>query len=293
MLEDAGFEVERLDKPNAPDEEIRAALKGKVGYLQGGIEKISEATIDAADELKAIVFTGTSWKSFIPAHEHVTKKGIAIGSAPYLNAQAVAEFGVAMSLVMCRDMVALARGGPKTFETTKSISELKIGILGLGHIGEIYLRMVNGLGAKNVLYANRTPKPELEKEYGIAQVDKDELFAQVDLVFVGLGIEPGDKYVSASNIMSMKEGSIIVTSSDPLLFDLDALYARLERNEIRAAFDENIEEKRFHELALSTWWTPNSSSAFNTGQTIDDVSTSCVETLINLIQTGEDKYRAN
>lgn len=76
MLEDAGFEVERLDKPNAPDEEIRAALKGKVGYLQGGIEKISEATIDAADELKAIVFTGTSWKSFIPAHEHVTKKAL-------------------------------------------------------------------------------------------------------------------------------------------------------------------------------------------------------------------------
>lgn len=91
----------------------------------------------------------------------------------------------------------------------------------------------------------------------------------------------------------MKKNSILITTSDPLLFDLGALYNRLKNEEIRAAFDENIEDEKFRNLPLWVWYTPNSSSAFNTGQTIEDVSNSCVETLINLLKTGNDKYLMN
>jgi phosphoglycerate dehydrogenase-like enzyme len=109
-LEEAGFEVERLDKPNASEEELCQAVKGKVGYILGGTEKVTEKVIESADQLKVIVFTGTGWTGFIPAHEAASKKGIAIGAAPHLNAHAVAEFGMAMTLLMCRDMLDLARG---------------------------------------------------------------------------------------------------------------------------------------------------------------------------------------
>lgn len=35
-LRDAGFEIERLPKPDATGEELIEAVKGKVGYILGG-----------------------------------------------------------------------------------------------------------------------------------------------------------------------------------------------------------------------------------------------------------------
>ncbi len=292
-LEKAGYVVERLDIPQATEEALSEAIKGKVGYILGGTEKVTQKIIDSADILKAIVFTGTGWTGFIPAHDYATKKGIAIGAAPHLNARAVAEFGLAMSLLMSRDMIDLARGGFKTFETTKSLSEQSIGILGMGHIAKIYLAMVKGMGAKKVYYFNRTRKPDVEKEYDATYVTKEALFKTSDLLYVAISTEPGNKYVSSENIYSMKQGALLISTSDPLLFDLDSLYERLQKHEIRAAFDENIKEGSFRQLPLGIWYSPNESSAFNTGQTIEDVSSSCVDTLINLLQTGDDKFLMN
>jgi len=294
QLEAAGFDVERLDKPEATEDELCKAVKGKIGYILGGVEKVTDKIIESADELKVITFTGTGWQGFIPGHELAVKKGILIGAAPHLNAHAVAEFGMAMSLLMCREMIDLARGGLKSFETTSSLKEMKIGILGLGHIGKEYLVMAKGMGVEKLYYANRTRRVESESQYRITYCEKAELFNKCDLIFVALAESgPGDKYVSDDDIASMRGGSILVSIADPSLFDKDALHQALSNGKIRAAFDENIEEERFQKLPLGAWYTPNVSSAFNTGQTIDDVSNSCVATTINLLKTGEDKYRVS
>ncbi len=76
LLEAAGYEVERLDKPSATEEELCDAVRGKVGYILGGIEKVTDKVIESADGLKAIVFTGTGWQGFIPGHDLATKRGI-------------------------------------------------------------------------------------------------------------------------------------------------------------------------------------------------------------------------
>lgn len=66
MLKNAGYEVERLDKPNATEEELISAIKGKTGYILGGIEKVTDKVLEAADQLKVIIFTGSDWLDFIP-----------------------------------------------------------------------------------------------------------------------------------------------------------------------------------------------------------------------------------
>lgn len=294
MLEKAGFKVERLDKPAATEEELCEAVKGKVGYILGGIEKVTQKVIDSADILQAIVFTGTGWQGFIPGHKRATEKGIKIGAAPHLNAHAVAEFGMTMTLIMCRDAIDLARDGKKTFETTRSLSEIQVGILGLGHIGKEYAVMAKGMGATELYYANRTRYTDVESDLNVKYLDKDKLFSECDLIFVSLAeTGPGERYVSRSNISSMKDGAILVSTSDPLLFDQNALLEALGKGKIRAAFDENIENEQFQKLPIGTWYTPNASTAFNTGKTVEDVSTSCVNTLINLLKTGKDKHRVN
>jgi lactate dehydrogenase-like 2-hydroxyacid dehydrogenase len=162
----------------------------------------------------------------------------------------------------------------------------------MGHIAKEYLVMAKGMGSKNISYFNRTRKPELEEEYGIKYLEKKELFESCQLIYVAVSIEPGKNFIG-KEIDAMSEGSIIISTSDPLLFDLETLYKRLKNGEIRGAFDENVKVGEFKRLPLGVWYTPNESSAFNTGQTIKDVSDSCVSTLINLLQTGDDKYLMN
>lgn len=62
QLELAGYEIERLSKPDATEDELCQAVKGKVGYILGGIEKITGKVIESADKLKVIVFTGSGYQ---------------------------------------------------------------------------------------------------------------------------------------------------------------------------------------------------------------------------------------
>ena len=45
-LKDAGYEVVRLDKAAASEEELVEAIKGKDGYIIGGVEKVTKKVID-------------------------------------------------------------------------------------------------------------------------------------------------------------------------------------------------------------------------------------------------------
>ena len=41
-LKEMGFEIERLDTPQATENELIEALQGKDAYILGGIEKVTE-----------------------------------------------------------------------------------------------------------------------------------------------------------------------------------------------------------------------------------------------------------
>ncbi len=289
----AGYAIERLDKSEATEEELAKAIQGKVGYILGGTEKITENVLHTAPDLRAIVFTGTGWQAFIPAHDYATRYGIAIGAAPNLNAYAVAEWALAATLMRSRYMLELARGQHKIFMTTVSLKDQSVGIVGLGHVGESYVRMLYGLGVTNLQYYSRTRKPVLEHELSLMFVDKKELLKSCDVIFIALPIGAGDGYFDATCINSIKRGALLVTVSEPLLFDHDSLYTRLECGDIRAAFDENIQEPRFQNLPLNTWYTSNVSTAYNTAGTISDISESATDTLLNLLHSGNDHFLMN
>src|SRR3990172_1503515 len=143
QLEDSGFEVERFDKPNATEEELFKLLQGKVGYILGGIEKVTNKVIDSTDQLKAISFTGSDWKALITGWEKAKDKGIKISNAPGANSPAVAEFAVTMALAMQRNLFELGRTGNVNFQTTETLQNKVIGVIGAGHIGSKIIKMLS------------------------------------------------------------------------------------------------------------------------------------------------------
>ncbi|MES2215775.1 MAG: NAD(P)-dependent oxidoreductase, partial [Patescibacteria group bacterium] len=273
-LRSAGFEIERLDKPQATEEELITAIKGKVGYIMGGIEKVTNKIIEVADELKAIAFTGSDWKAFIPGHEAAAKKGIAIANAPGSNSYAVSEYAMTLMFAMLRNIFEMGRTGTKKFQTTHSLNELTVGIIGMGKVGTRLAVSLKGLGAHKVIYFSRTRKPDVEKE-GIEYVNKDDLLKSSDVIFLLVPKGTGKDFVDATDLKMMKDKALIINVGYGELIDKDALFQELQSGRLRAAFDDPMGEK-FNTLPLSVWFSSNESTAYNTvgaNKTASDMAT--------------------
>jgi phosphoglycerate dehydrogenase-like enzyme len=263
QLFDAGHAFERLDTPTATEEQLIENLKGKVGYILGGIERVTDTVIESTSELKAIVFTGADWRSYIPGHETATKKGISIANTPGANAYAVAEYTITLILAMTRNIFELGRTGDKKFQTTRSLNQLTVGIVGMGNIGSLVARHLHALGAKEILYYSRTQKLEIEKETSARYVSLDELLTQSDIVTLLASKEAGAGYIGKDQLAKMKEGSLLINTGFTGGIDTNALYEELSIARIRAAQDDPLDD-RFNTLPTSIWFNSNSHTAYNT-----------------------------
>jgi phosphoglycerate dehydrogenase-like enzyme len=288
QLEDAGYEIERLDKPRATEEELCQALKGKVGYILGGIEQVTDKVIDAADELKAIAFTGSDWRAIIPGWQRALEKGVKIANAPGANAFAVAEFSVAVALAMQRNLFELGRTGDKKFETTKSFKDSIVGVLGAGHIGSKIVIFSRVFQPAKILYFSRSEKDGVEAEYS----DLDSLLSQSDIIFMALPGAVGTLF-NKEKLHLIKRGSLLVSISPMNVIDFDALLPLLKEGRLRATTDWPIPIQGYKDLPLSTWFNTNDHAAYNTYEAAQKGSDMSTQSLLNLLETGQDQYMVN
>jgi phosphoglycerate dehydrogenase-like enzyme len=163
QLEDAGYEVERLEKADATEDELIEALKDKTGYILGGIEKVTDRVLESTDTLKAISFTGADWKALITGWETAKKKGIMITNAPGANAPAVAEFAIGMTLLMQRNMLEIGRTGDVQFQTTPTLHNAVVGVIGAGHIGSRIIKSLATSHPQRFYYHTRNKNEEVRK----------------------------------------------------------------------------------------------------------------------------------
>ncbi len=292
QLKDAGYEVVRLDKPEASEEELCEAVKGKAGYILGGIEKVTKKVIEAADSLEAIVFTGIGYKGFIPGWESATNKGIAISNVPDGPTHPVAEWSLTAALVMNRGIFDLVSPKGKTFLTTTGLEGQTIGIIALGRIGGRIAEMVQPFRPAATLYYSTHRHEDKEKDLNLQFKELDELLQESDVVFLCVPDEVGPGFFTADHFAKMKDGALLVSFMHSNIIDVDALYNALDSGKIRAISDYPMDE-RFNKFPLSTFYSFKASNAFNTKQSLKFTSNRATQALINLLATGKDENRVN
>ena len=286
QIEAAGYEVERLDKPEATEEELIEALKGKSGYILGGIEKVTDKVLQSTDQLKAIAFTGADWEFFIPGWKTAKQKGIAIANSPGANSVAVAEFSMSVALTMQRTLLELGRTGDKAFETTKSFQNSTIGVIGAGKIGSEIIAMARPFHPEEIVYYSRSQKKGLGAEYS----ELDDLLAKSDVIFVCVP-ESAGQLLNKDAIARIKKGTLIVSISAKAIIDFDSLLPRLKSGDLRAAIDWAPPSEEYKELPLHIWFNSNDHAAYNTFAANKIGSDMGTQSLINLLETSEDQYR--
>lgn len=291
VLKEAGYLVERLDTPAATEEELCKAVKGKAGYILGGIEKITAQVINAADSLEAIVLTGIGYKEFIPGWEAAKAKGIAIGNVPDGPTHAVAEWMLGAALAMNRGFFELGAPDGATFLTTKGLEGQTIGIIALGRIGRRVAELVQPFRPGRVLYYSTHRHPDAEAGLGLAYEELDTVLGESDVIFLPVPIdEVGQGYFGKEYITKMKPGALLVNINRSDMFDVDALYDALKAERIRMVSDYPMDD-RFNDVPRPMFYSFNASNAFNTRRALAFTSESAVRTLLNILATGNDENR--
>jgi D-3-phosphoglycerate dehydrogenase / 2-oxoglutarate reductase len=295
MLRDAGFEFERLKLSGNPnsEEELCKAIKGKHGYILGGIEQVSAKVIDAANQLEAIVFTGAGYKRFIPAWKYATQKGIAISNVPDGPTQAVAEWALSSALVMNRGFFALGGENEQTFITTSGLENTTIGIIGLGRIGSRIAEMVQVFNPRQILYHSRHRYIDKEKLANlIYEEDISKLLQKSDIIFLCVSDDAGKNFFTDKDFANMKEGPLLVSFAHPGIINTNALFHALQAGKIRAISDYQM-DPRFQSFPRSIWFSFKESNAFNTTSSLQYTSTKAIHSIINLITKGRDDNLVN
>ena len=147
-------------------------------------EKVTAELMDRFAALKVIVRAGTGYNTIDT--QYARKKGIDVMNTPGANANAVAELVISMILADARHILAAdqsTREGKwekKKFMGTE-ISNKVLGIIGLGAIGQLVARRVQGFEMKLLGY-DPLISADRERELDIEMVDLPHLFSKSDYI---------------------------------------------------------------------------------------------------------------
>lgn len=284
-LRGAGYAIERLDKPCATEDELIHAIQGKTGYILGGIESVTERVIGAANDLKAIAFTGSGYTEFIPGWQLATKRGIAISAAVGGNADSVAEWALVAGLTLVRNIPALSAPGGPSFSITREFNGLTLSVVGLGNIGRALARKAIALGI--TVLATPSKKGVL---VGAKTAGLDELLTSADVISVHVDKSRGQGVLNASAIKALRPGSVLVNAAFKHAIDNEALIERVVAGDIRAAVDYPLVAPG---APVGSIIASNAQTAFNTVEANARISARATKSLLNLLRTGDDPDLVN
>ena len=221
MLKKEGLKVTTWTKdlPMTREQLIRATKEHDV-LLSSSIYKLDADFLEQNKHLKLI-------SQFAVGYNNIDLKkaaelGIPITNTPNAMTDATADIAFGLMLTVSRKMFFMHKkivsGDWGHFRPQANLGmELKgktVGIFGMGRIGSEFARRCRGAYDMKVIYHNRTPNPEMEKELNASYVSFEELLEQSDVLSVHSGLTQETKELfDAKAFSKMKPSAIFINTA--------------------------------------------------------------------------------
>jgi D-3-phosphoglycerate dehydrogenase len=228
LLQDAGIESQVNPYGRKLTEDECLKLIGDADGLIAGTEPLTAEVIKSAKKLKVISRVGVGLDNV--DLEAAKKRGIKVFSTPDAPTLAVAELTLGLMLALLRHIPQGdrdIRAGKWQKQMGNLLHSKKVGIIGLGRIGEKVAELVKGMGAQ-VAYCD----PAVKKA-GYQKLPLEELLAQSDIV--SLHLSGGGTLLGEKELRSMKQGSYLVNCARGGLVDEKALLNVLKEGRLAGA----------------------------------------------------------
>ena len=234
-------EVNVIELPPGSTGEVLSKQVTKAdGLITRGSIKITEELMKASPRLKVIGVHGIGC-------DHVDlaaakRLGKIVCNTPDALTVTVSEMAFALTLALLRNIVSADKAVRKG-EWNRKYSDLigselagkKVGIIGLGRIGEATARRVKAFDS-DVLYWSRTRKPEKELKYGFRWMELDDLLKDSDIISLHVpSTEETRHLIGLEQFEKMKQGVYIVNTARGKVIDEEALIKALKNGKVKAA----------------------------------------------------------
>ena len=223
--------------------ELHARMKGKVGALTTGSERIDGPLLNACPGLKIVANMAVGYNNFDV--DAMTKAGVLATNTPDVLTETTADFGFALLMATARRVTEsehYLRAGHWTkwsydMFAGAEVHGSTVGIIGMGRIGQgIARRAAHGFGMQ-VLYHNRSRlSAELEAECKARYVDKATLLREADHVVLVVPYSAASHHtIGAHELGLMKPSATLVNIARGGIVDDAALAKALKERRIAAA----------------------------------------------------------
>ena len=249
-LRDMG-EVTFRGQERISSEELAEWIRGYDWLVGGwGTPLFTDKVLAAADRLKLYVHTAGSVKGILPPA--VFEQGITVTHAAGAIATGVADLCACTIWMMLRQphkMDQALKAGKSWAEAKEAaISFLKpglgreftgqrVGVLGAGHTGRTFIRLVRKLGCEVWVYDPYLSE-ERAAELGARKAELSEVLAMCPIVVCHLPTtEETFHMLGACELALLQDGAIFVNTARSRVIDMDALLAELQSGRFQAALD--------------------------------------------------------
>ena len=221
----AGYDVMQDDA--APIEELVAANPDAAGIIVRS-EKVTPAIIDALPGLKCVIRAGAGYDNI--DYVYARTKNIDVMNTPGANSNAVAEEVIAMILAAYRyvvpaDVTTRAGEWNKKKYMGRELTNKIVGILGLGNIGRLLVKRLQGFECKVLGYDHFLSK-QRALNIGATPTEMEEIFSTADIISLHVPGGPATRnLINADLINMMKDGAMLINCSRYGVVDEDAIRA--------------------------------------------------------------------
>ena len=182
---------------------------------------ISKETIDKCPDLKAIAVLATGYN--VVDYTYAKEKGIAVMNVPTYGTQIVGQYAVGLLLEICAHYGAhdqAVREGRWENNVDWCFWDYPMielygktaGIIGFGRIGQATGKILKAIGMRVIV--NDKAQSDSGRVIADAYVDRDELFAQSDVIFLHCPLFPDTEgMINRESIARMKDGVILINNS--------------------------------------------------------------------------------
>lgn len=235
LLPASDFSVRAIDT----EEEYAKLTDAEVIVLR--IFKISREVIERNKNLKLIEKWGAGYDTI--DIEAAGNAGVPVCNVPGANAYAVSDMAVLHMLAVMRNLIKhhenMLKGTwtkNEFMDTSYSLMNKTVGLIGLGNIGKQVVKKVQAFGAQTIYFDVNRLKPEEEDSLQIKYVPMNELLKSADIVSLHTPLTESTRNMIGKNEFAlMKPTAIIVNTGRGGLIDEDALIEAINNKQILGA----------------------------------------------------------
>jgi D-3-phosphoglycerate dehydrogenase len=247
LLENAGIEylINPLNKKLTEDQ--LADMVTDFDVIIAGTEPITDKVMARASKLKFISRVGVGLDNVdLMAAQ---RRGIKVSYTPEAPAPAVAELTLGIMLTLLRSVHvsnSQMHNGEWQRIFGRRLAEVTVGVIGVGRIGTRVLRRTRGFGTPQILVNDIMPDYELNREFKLEWVTKEQIYKEADIISLHLPLTKNTKnMIRREHLLSMKPDAMIINTSRGGIINEQDLYEVMKAGHLSGAAIDVFEQEPY------------------------------------------------